>query len=161
MELGDAYNAALEFDAAAENYKKAVKIDPQNVETWWRLASQHINVYNGQVLLPEKYQDKALGLKYVDKMISNRPDAAVGYQIRGNADRAKSDFESAKKWYQQALDKRRATGRVASGLLGVIAHNLVFNGEFELAQKYYDDGIAEANTGNTKYGIPQIKSKAK
>ena len=157
MELGDAYNAALEFDAAAENYKKAVKIDPQNVETWWRLASQHINVYNGQVLLPEKHQDKALGLKYVDKMISNRPDAAVGYQIRGNADRAKSDFESAKKWYQQALDKRRATGRVASGLLGVIAHNLVFNGEFELAQKYYDDGIAEGNTGNTKYSVAAFK----
>ena len=90
-------------------------------------------------------------------MISNRPDAAVGYQIRGNADRAKSDFESAKKWYQQALDKRRATGRPASGLLGVIAHNLVFNGEFELAQKFYDDGIAEGNTGNAKYSIATFR----
>ena len=160
MHLGDAHNDALEFDEAAENYKKAVELDPNNVETWWRLASQHINVYNGQILLPEHKQDRALGLKYVDKMIDIRPDAAVGYQIRGNADRANSDFESAKKWYQQALDKRRAAGRVASGLLGVIAHNLVFNGEFELAQKYYDEGIEEGAAGNTKYSVAtfQIQS---
>jgi len=157
MHLGDAHNEALEFESAAENYKKAVKIDPSNVETWWRLASQHINVYTNQILLPENKQEKKLGLQYVDKMIDIRPDAAVGYQIRGNADRAKSDFESAKKWYQQALEKRRATGRAASGLLGVIAHNLVFNNEFELAQKYYDDGISEGNTGNAKYSVAIFK----
>ena len=31
------------------------------------------------------------------------------------------------------------------------------NLEFELAQKYYDDGIAEANAGNTKYSVAAFK----
>lgn len=157
MELGDAHNTALEFSAAAENYKKAVKINPENVAVWWRLASQHINVYNGQILLPENKQDKKLGIKYVDKMIRLRPDAAVGYQIRGNVDRANSNFESAKKWYDKALGKRRETGRAASGLLGVIAHNLVFNGEFNSAQEYYNQGIAEGSTANLKFSVAIFK----
>ncbi|SVA89528.1 uncharacterized protein METZ01_LOCUS142382 [marine metagenome] len=155
--LGDAHNVALEFSLAAENYKKAVKINPNNVNALWRLASQHINVYTNQILLPENKQDKKLGIKYVDKMISLRPEAAVGYQIRGNVDRANSNFESAKEWYDKALEKRRVTDRPASGLLGVIAHNLVFNGEFNLAQEYYDQGIAEGSTGNSKASVAIFK----
>ena len=155
--LGDAHNVALEFSLAAENYKKAVKINPENVNAWWRLASQHINVYNGQILLPENKQDKKLGIKYVDKMISLRPEAAVGYQIRGNVNRANSDFESAKKWYDTALKKRRETGRPASGLLGVIAHNLVYNDEFDLAQEYYNQGISEGSTANLKFSVAIFK----
>lgn len=157
VSLGDAHNVALEFSAAAENYKKAVKINPNNVNAWWRLASQHINVYNGQILLPENKQDKKLGIKYVDKMISLRPEAAVGYQIRGNVNRANSDFESAKKWYETALEKRRATGRPASGLLGVIAHNLVYNNEFDLAQEYYNQGISEGSSANLKFSVAIFK----
>jgi len=160
VDLGDAYNVARDFNSAAQNYKKATDINPENVNAWWRLCSQHINVYTNQILLPASKQDKKLGIKYIDKMISLRPEAAVGYQIRGNIDRANSDFESAKKWYADALEKRRATGRAASGLLGVIAHNLVFNGEFDSAQEYYNLGISEGQTANNKYSVAifQIQS---
>ena len=160
VDLGDAYTVARDFNSAAQNYTKATDINPENVNAWWRLASHHINVYNGQVLLPAEKQDKKLGIKYIDKMISLRPEAAVGYQIRGNVDRANSDFESAKKWYSDALEKRRATGRAASGLLGVIAHNLVFNGEFDSAQEYYNLAISEGQTANSKNSaaIFQIQS---
>ena len=160
VDLGDAYNVTRDFSSAAKNYKKATDINPKNVNAWWRLASQHINVYNNQILLPANEQDKKLGIKYIDKMISLRPEAAVGYQIRGNVERASSDFEAAKKWYQQSLEKRRAAGRAASGLLGVIAHNLVFNGEFDSAQEHYNLGIREAQTATTKFSVAifQIQS---
>ena len=160
VDLGDAYNVARDFSSAAQNYIKATDINPENVNAWWRLGRQHINVYTNQILLPASKQDKKLGISYIDKMISLRPDAAVGYQIRGNVDRANSDFESAKKWYADALEKRRATGRAASGLLGVIAHNLVFNGEFDSAQEYYNLAINEGQTANSKYSVAifQIQS---
>ena len=160
VDLGDAYNVTRDFSSAAQNYKKATDINPNNVNAWWRLASQHINVYNNQILLPANKQDKILGIKYIDKMISLRPEAAVGYQIRGNVERASSNFESAKKWYEQSLEKRRAVGRAASGLLGVIAHNLVFNGEFDSAQEHYNLGIREAQTATAKFSVAifQIQS---
>ena len=90
VDLGDAYNVARDFNSAAQNYTKATDINPENVNAWWRLGSQHINVYTNQILLPASKQDKKLGIKYIDKMISLRPEAAVGYQIRGNVDRANS-----------------------------------------------------------------------
>tara|TARA_B100001964_G_scaffold200966_1_gene228399 strand:- start:6877 stop:8388 length:1512 start_codon:yes stop_codon:yes gene_type:complete len=155
--LGNVYNNIRNFEMAEENYKKATKLDPNNVSAFWLLASHHINVYTGQIILPEDKRDDRLGIKYVDKMIKLRPEAAVGYQIKGNVERAKSNFEEAKGWYEKALEKRTASNSAISGLLGVAAHNYLFNGELDKAQEYYDKAIAKGTTPNSKVSAANFK----
>ena len=157
VDLGNAYNNIRNFEMAAKNYKIATELNPNNVNAYWLLASHHINVYTGQTALPKKDRDERLGLKYVNKMIKLRPEAAVGYQIRGNVYRANSNFEEAKGWYEQALEKRSASNVAISGLLGVAAHNYLFNGELDKAQEYYDKAIEEGTTPNSKVSAANFK----
>jgi len=157
VDLGNAYNNIRNFEMAAKNYKIAAELDPNNVVAYWLLASHHINVYTGQTALPKKDRDENLGIKYVNKMIKLRPEAAVGYQIRGNVFRANSNFEEAKGWYEKALEKRSASNVAISGLLGVAAHNYLFNGELDKAQEYYDRAIEEGTTPTSKVSVANFK----
>ncbi len=151
--LGNAIKGLNDFDGAEDNYRKALDINPENLRALWQLTSHHMNVYIGQVMRPKEEQDRALARKYIDKMIEVSPDAGSFLQMRGNLLRAQSDFEGAKKWYSRALESRESQNRPKAGILGVIAHNLLFNklqaylfvGDYSGAIEAADDVLTQMN----------------
>ena len=158
--LGNAIKWLNDFDGAEDNYRKALEINPENLRALWQLTSHHMNVYIGQVMRPKEEQDRALARKYIDKMIEVSPDAGSFLQMRGNLLRAQSDFESAKKWYSRALESRESQNLPKAGILGVIAHNLLFNGEIEEAHEFYNRSIAASVRPGQKIGQWNFKLQA-
>jgi len=109
---------------------------------------------------PKDEQDRVLAGKYIEKMIEISPDAGSFHQMRGNLFRAESNFESAKEWYMNALDIKESQGVPKAGILGVVAHNLLFNGEVEKAHNYYDLSIKASVRPSQKIGQWNFKIQA-
>ncbi|MBH30417.1 MAG: hypothetical protein CMG71_00305 [Candidatus Marinimicrobia bacterium] len=158
--LGNAIRGVNDFDGAEDNYRKALEINPKNLRALWQLTSHHMNVYIGQVMRPKEEQDRTLARKYIDKMIEVSPDAGSFLQMRGNLLRAQSDFENAKEWYSRALESRESQNLPKAGILGVIAHNLLFNGEVEEAHEFYNRSIAASVRPGQKIGQWNFKLQA-
>ena len=158
--LGNAFRGINDFDGAEENYKKALEINPENLRALWQITSHHMNVYNGQVMRPKEEQDRSLAGRYIERMIEISPDAGSFHQMRGNLFRAESDFESAKKWYRDALEIKESQDVPKAGILGVVAHNLLFNGEVEEAHNYYDSSIEASVRPSQKIGQWTFKIQA-
>ena len=160
VHLGNATKGLNDFDRAEENYRKALEINPENLRALWQITSHHMNVYNGQVMRPKEEQDKTLARSYIDKMITISPDAGSFLQMRGNLLRANSDFEGAKEWYSRTLESRDLQNLPKSGILGVIAHNLLFNGEVEEAHEFYNRSIDASVRPAQKIGQWNFKLQA-
>lgn len=160
VHLGNVLKGINDFDSAEQNYKKALDINPENLRALWQITSHHMNVYIGQTMRPKDEQDRALAARYIERMIEISPDAGSFHQMRGNLFRAESNFESAKIWYNNALDIKKSQGVPKAGILGVVAHNLLFNGEIEEAHNYYDLSIEASVRPSQKIGQWNFKIQA-
>ena len=142
--LGDVYTEQFMFDDAITSYKNAIKINPNQYNAWRELARHHV-VEGTNNMLPKERLDKALVVKYTEEMIKIRPMGPKGYQLRANVERQYSNFEGAKPHYQKMVDVANETGSSAkTAALLVSGHNLLFNGESDLAVKRYDEAISIA-----------------
>jgi len=144
--LGNAYTAVKDFDSAIAQYNKALKINSEQYQAWWGLASHQVNV-GGNLKLSKERQTKALALKYTKGMVKTRPIAPFSYQVRANVERQYSNFKAATPLYQKMVDVAEETGSsLKGGAHNVLAHNYLFSGDAEMARKNYDRSIALARS---------------
>jgi serine/threonine protein kinase/Tfp pilus assembly protein PilF len=103
--LGLAYDARSEWDAAAENIEKAIRLDPKFASARFKLGIVRINQGKLDEALGE--MEQALQL-YKD--LGNREGEANVLNAIGVVHNRRSEFEKAIEYYQRSIDIKQELG---------------------------------------------------
>ena len=137
--LGQVQSDRNEIDDAIRSLKMAIELNPNSYEAYDKLIGHQIPM-GDRAMLPQERRDTELGSKYADELIRIRPDAGFPYHWKANIFRQLGEFEKAKPFYEQSIEKRK--GKAAEGnAYNVSAHNYMFSGDFKTARERYKTAI--------------------
>jgi tetratricopeptide (TPR) repeat protein len=133
---GDLYFALKEKDSANIFYKRAVKINGNNLQLWQNLLSLEME--------NENYQNV---IEYADEAISYFPNQPVLYLYAGSAHFSMKNFKEAIMFWEQGKSIVYGNDRMKSSFAAQLADAYHADKQFEKAFKTYEEAI-KANPDN-------------
>ena len=148
---GDIKNQALQDPKAAQKrWEEALEINPKSFEAYVNLAFLHFPTGNNFTMLANDERDLDVAKDFLSRGSKIYPKSSRWSRFLGNVYRAEGNFEKAEIEYQKSLDiiadyEAGSDSNVYANSLLMMGHVNTFQGQYDSARDFYDQGIAISN----------------
>ncbi len=137
-----------DFETAADDFKKAIELDPELVRAYEYLAITYASEFVPNLPTERNLKKAKIAIETFKKVLEFQPNNVTAIQYLANLNQAIGDYEAAKKWYRKRLEIQPDNPEPLYGI-GVIDWKLVNdetgnNGELYNAMSKDDKEKAKA-----------------